>query len=111
MRLYSRTGATALDDPEYGHFEADADGGFDLPDPLAAREHGFAVRGARIWETDIERQHRLIAEEVERRKDPATLLQAVEQLVNAQSNFREQSAAETPAKRTSKRTTSSRGAE
>jgi hypothetical protein len=36
-----------------------------------------------MWETDIERQHRLIAEEAARRADPRTLLDAVEQLVQA----------------------------
>lgn len=83
MRLYTRTGATALDDPEYGHFEADEQGGFDFPDDLSDKLHRFSVRGRPAWESDIERQNRLIAEELERRKDPATLLQAVEQLVAA----------------------------
>ncbi|WP_035796492.1 hypothetical protein [Kitasatospora mediocidica] len=102
MRLYTRTGATALDDPEWGHFEADEQGGFDLPDQLAEQQRAFAVRGSHAWETDIERQHRLVTEERERRQDPATLLQAVEQLVKAQvpSPSVENAA---PVKRTSKR--------
>lgn len=83
MRLYSRTGATALDDPEYGHIDAGPDGGFDLPDDLSDRLYGFHAAGQPLWETDVERQNRLIAEELERRKDPATLLAAVEQLVGA----------------------------
>lgn len=83
MRLYSRTDATAIDDPVHGHIEPSPDGGFDLPDELGARLVGFAVAGVRQWETDIERQHRLIAEELDRRKDPATLLDAVQQLVAA----------------------------
>ncbi|MER6350665.1 hypothetical protein ABT186_02115 [Streptomyces sp. NPDC001634] len=83
MRLYTRTGATALDDPEYGHFDADKEGGFDFPDDLSDRLHGFCVGGQPMWETDIERQHRQVFEEMERRKDPATLLSAVEQLVRA----------------------------
>lgn len=83
MRLYSRTGATALDDPEYGHFEAGPSGGFDFPDELSDRLHSFHVAGRPLWETDVERQHRLIAEEAARRQDPATLLAAVEQLVSA----------------------------
>jgi hypothetical protein len=86
MRLYSRTGATALDDPEHGHFEAGPHGGFDLPDDLSDRLHRFHIPGhGPAWETDVERQHRLMSEELERRKDPATLLQAVEQLVAAAS--------------------------
>jgi hypothetical protein len=82
MRLYSRTGATAVDTPE-GHFDAGEDGAFDLPETVARQMHSFHVNGEPLWETDIERQHRLIAEEMERRKDPATLLDAVQQLVQA----------------------------
>lgn len=109
MRLYSRTGATALDDPEYGHFDANEDGGFDFPDDLSDRLHGFHAGGRPLWETDVERQNRLIAEELERRKDPATLLDAVQQLVQAAKTTSEPAKAEpkpeakAPAKRTSKR--------
>lgn len=83
MRLYTRTGATALNDPEFGPFEADEQGSFLLPDELAERLRRFHVAGKPAWETDVERQRRLIQEELERRKDPATLLNAVEQLVKA----------------------------
>lgn len=83
MRLYTRTGATALDDPEFGHFDADENGGFDFPDDLSDRLHNFHWRGQPMWETDVERQHRLMQEELERRKDPATLLAVVEQLMAA----------------------------
>jgi hypothetical protein len=110
MRLYTRTGATALDDAEYGHFEAEPDGGFELPDDLADRLHGFAVRGRPLWESDVERQHRLAEEELERRKDPATLLGVVEQLMKAaQAAGQQQGAAQDspevpPARRAPKRT-------
>lgn len=83
MRLYTRTGAVALDDPDFGHFDAHPDGGFDFPDELSDRLHSFAVGGRPAWETDVERQRRLIAEELERRKDPASLLDAVQKLVAA----------------------------
>ena len=83
MRLYTRTGATALDHPDFGHFDADPQGGFDFPNELSDQLHGFAVGGRPLWETDVERQNRLIAEERERRQDPATLLGMVEQLVAA----------------------------
>ncbi|MFE5037166.1 hypothetical protein [Streptomyces sp. NPDC056683] len=86
MRLYSRTGVIALDDPEFGTFTADPDtGGFDFPDEVSDRLHAFHHRGQQLWETDVERQQRLLTEELERRKDPATLLSAVEQLVKAAS--------------------------
>ncbi|MEE1838207.1 hypothetical protein [Streptomyces sp. SP17KL33] len=83
MRLYSRTGVTALDDPEFGTFHANEDGGFDLPDEVSDRLHNFHQHGQPMWETDVERQRRLVMEELEKRKDPATLLSAVEQLVRA----------------------------
>jgi hypothetical protein len=83
MRLYTRTGATALDDPEYGHFDADDQGAFDFPDDVSDRLRRFHVAGQPAWEDDIERQNRLIGEEMERRKDPATLLEAVEQIMKA----------------------------
>lgn len=111
MRLYSRTGATALDDPEYGHFDANDDGGFDFPDDLSDRLHGFHAAGRPMWETDVERQQRLIAEELERRKDPATLLDAVQQLVQAAKTVSEPEPTKpepkAPAKRASKRAASS----
>ncbi|MFJ9771231.1 hypothetical protein ACIRVF_08300 [Kitasatospora sp. NPDC101157] len=98
MRLYSRTGATALDDPRHGRIEADPDhGGFDLPEELAEELRGFPA-----WETDVERQQRLVIEEIERRKDPATLLDAVQQLVRAAQTVnaakQASTADETPAK-------------
>jgi hypothetical protein len=84
MRLYTRTGAIALTDPATGIvYEADEQGGFDFPDDLSDQMHHFHPGGRPGWETDIERQHRLIGEEMERRKDPATLLGVVEQLMRA----------------------------
>ena len=111
MRLYTRTGAAALDDPEYGHFDADDDGFFELPDDLAERLHGFCVGGQPLWETDIERQNRLIGEELERRKDPATLLDAVQQILNAAKATKPAADPESkpaPAKRGAKKTASSK---
>lgn len=103
MRLYTRTGATVLDDPDHGHFEADDQGGFDFPDDLSDRLHGFAVGGRPLWETEVERQRRLMAEEMERRRDPATLMEAVQQLVNAAKTVAPQPEAKAPAKRVAKR--------
>lgn len=83
MRLYSRTGQTVLNDPEYGTFEVDSNGGFEFPEDLGERVHAFHVGGKPAWETDVERQRRLAQEELDRRRDPATLMDAVQQLVNA----------------------------
>lgn len=102
MRLYSLTGASALDDPEYGRFEAEDDGGFELPDDLAERLHKFHLAGRPAWEDQIEQQARLMEEELERRKDPATLLQAVEQLVQAAAGIQAAPAASDPAPADSK---------
>lgn len=107
MRLYSRTGATALDDPTFGHFDAGPDGGFDFPNELSDRLHAFHANGRPLWETDVERQHRLMAEELERRRDPATLMEAVQQLVNAAKTVsttpESKESKPAPAKRASKR--------
>jgi hypothetical protein len=78
--LYSRTNAKAFDDPEYGHFEAGPDGGFDFPDELSDRQHRFHFRGKRAWETEDERNFRLHGEESDRRRDPETLYNAVAEI-------------------------------
>lgn len=110
MRLYTRTGATALTDPATGKvYEADEQGGFDFPDEVSDQIHKFAVRGKPQWENDIERQRRLLAEEAERRRDPATLLSTVEQIVKAAQGTKAaepEPAKGTPTKRASKRSAS-----
>jgi hypothetical protein len=105
MRLYSCVGAVAHDDPEYGHFAADERGGFDLPDDVSERLHAFHHAGRPLWETEIERGRRLVGEEMERRKDPATLLAAVEQLVQAASRTAAQEPGPEPKKPTKARIT------
>jgi hypothetical protein len=79
MRLYSTTGAASVQHDGVRYEPAD-DGGFDFPDALSDHLHGFHDDGKPMWETHAERHARFIAEELERRKDPATLLAAVEQL-------------------------------
>jgi hypothetical protein len=100
VRLYSLNAATAVDDGGQ-HYEPADDGGFDFPDALGGRLHSSAVRGVKLWETDIERQRRLIADEAARRRDPATLLEAVEQIIMAAQGgapAKPEPAAKTPAK-------------
>lgn len=81
MRLYSRTNATAIDDPGFGHFELVKNhGGFDLPDELAERLHSVCFRGKPAWETEIERDERLHGEETARRRDPESMYGAVENI-------------------------------
>lgn len=134
MRLYTRADATAIDDPEYGRFEADSDGTFKLPDEMADRLLRFHHRGEPLWETETQRGKRLKTEDLDRRRDPAALLDAVQQILMAaqiaqtaqatavaaapQAAAAVESASEAdaepdtaPAKRTSKRTVSGPAAE
>ena len=81
MRLYPRDASTASVEHGGVRYEPAADGGFDFPGDVSDTLHSFHVRGEPMWETSIERQRRMIAEEAARRADPATLLDAVEKLV------------------------------
>jgi hypothetical protein len=81
MRLYTKTGAVQIDDPEYGTFTAAANGAFDgLPDGMYAKLHGRPG-----WESDQERELRVAKEELDRFRDPAELLKAVKELGANQS--------------------------
>jgi len=82
VRLYSRTGATSVVHEGVAYHPAE-DGGFDFPEHVGHELHGFHAGKSPLWETGPERQNRQIAEELERRKDPVTLLDAVNQLVAA----------------------------
>lgn len=107
MRLYSRTGAIALTDPATGtQYQADDDGAFDLDDDFAESQHHFHFGGKPVWEDEAERHRRLLAEERERSQDPATLLNAVQQLLAATKAAQAVSEPEPerPARRTTKRT-------
>lgn len=94
MRLYPRDATTGTVVHDGVRYEPADDGGFDFPGDVSDRLHRFHAHGVPAWETAIERQHRLIAEEAARRADPATLLDAVNKLV-AQA---EAGAAKAPAK-------------
>lgn len=78
MRLYTLTGATQVDDPQYGKFEAGPDGAFDFPNEMSDKMHGFHIGGVQAWETDAERATRLAAEELDRLRDPKTLLETIQ---------------------------------
>lgn len=76
MRLYTTTGATQVDDPEFGTFKPDADGAFDgLPDAMYAKLHGRPG-----WENDAERVARVAAEQMEKLRDPATMLAELQKM-------------------------------
>lgn len=69
MRLYTKTGATQVDDPEYGTFTPDKNGAYEFPDAMAVKLHGRPG-----WETEEARTARIASEELDRLRDPATLL-------------------------------------
>ena len=79
MRLYSLVGADAHVAPEYGRFTPDEAGGFDFPDEVSDQIGGFAVKGRKLWETEPERADRLHGMEMARRRDPASMLTAMEE--------------------------------
>ena len=82
MILFSRTGASVVQH-EGVTYRPGPDGGFAFPDHVSDRLHPFAVRGQRMWETGTERQRRVMSEEMDRRRDPAELYDAVAKIVAA----------------------------
>ena len=82
MHLFSRTGASVVQH-EGVTYEPGPDGAFGFPDHVSDVLHPFAVRGQRLWETDIERHQRILTEEMDRRRDPAELYAAVAKIAAA----------------------------
>lgn len=83
MRLYPLGGDVAAVTSGGVQYKAAEDGGFDFPPDLTGHMHATAVGGVKQWETAIEKQHRLAAEELQRMRDPATLYEAVAKIVAA----------------------------
>jgi hypothetical protein len=81
MRLYPTTGESpAIDAPE-GHYEPGDDGGYDsLPDAVYDRLYGMAVRGRKLFENELERAARLHGDDLARRRDPASVHDALSEL-------------------------------
>jgi hypothetical protein len=83
MRLYPLNAPrTVHDHPEWGHFEADGEGGFDFPDEMSDELHSFHHRGKPLWENEDERSVRLHGDEVSRQRDPQALYAAVTDIAN-----------------------------
>ena len=82
MHLYSRTGAS-FTVHEGVPYVPGPDGAFPFPDHVSDVLGRFAVRGQKLWETGIERQRRVMSEEMDRRRDPAELYDAVARIVAA----------------------------
>lgn len=86
-RLFSLADAGSVDDPEHGRFEPGPDGAFDFPDPLSDRLHRLRHRGRPAWETELERSDRRHGEELDRKRDPAMLYDAVGEFSGALKQF------------------------
>jgi hypothetical protein len=86
-RLFSLANAGAVDDPEFGHYEPGDDGSFDFPDELSDRMHRLRHRGRPAWETETERVDRMHGEDLDRRRDPAMLYDAVGEFSGALKQF------------------------
>lgn len=81
MRLYTLTGTTQVKDNNTGVVhEADANGAFELPEDLGLELHSFHVNGKRAWEDDAERAKRMADEQLEKMRDPATLLAEIQKM-------------------------------
>lgn len=78
MRLYSLMGADSHVTPDGTRYTPDDIGGFDFPDEVSDLIGGFAVKGRRLWETETERADRMHGMEMARRRDPASMLAAME---------------------------------
>ena len=79
MRLYSLVGADSHVTADGARHTPDKAGGFDFPEEVADQIGGFAVKGKRLWETEGERVERLHGLEMARRRDPASMLTAMEE--------------------------------
>lgn len=83
MRLYNKKGATQVDDPEYGTFTPGGTGAFDgLPDPMYAK-----LFGRPDWESEAQRAARLTAEQMEKLRDPATMLAELQKMTASQGEL------------------------
>lgn len=83
MRLYTRTGATQVS-AGGNVFTADENGAFEFPQDVGAEVRAFHVDGKPAWEDEAERGARLAAEQMERLRDPATLLAEVQKMGQSQ---------------------------
>jgi hypothetical protein len=76
MRLYNKAGdVPQIDDPVYGTIKPDETGGFSMPEALYDQLHGRPE-----WENDAEREARIVKEQLDIARDPATLLKEVRTL-------------------------------
>lgn len=80
MKLYNRTGVSAISSPEFGEFIAEDDNSIIVPEELGRYLHNLHTDGVRVWEDEGERFDRLAAEELARRSAPDYLAGIVEEL-------------------------------
>lgn len=73
MRLYTRFGVASVGDDDHGSFDVDEHGAVEVPHDLGMRMHATFQGGQQAWEDDAERNARLDAEDLAKRRDPAHL--------------------------------------
>lgn len=83
MRLYTMTGATQVS-AGGTVYTGDENGVFEFPQDVGAEQHSFHVNGKAAWEDDAERAARLAAEQMEKLRDPATMLAELQKMTAGQ---------------------------
>jgi topoisomerase IA-like protein len=84
MKVYTLQNASSVGNEDEGVFKVDKDGAVVVPEAFGVFLRDNHVNGAKAWEDEIERHARLTAEELERRRDPASLYDAVAKLAASQ---------------------------
>ena len=85
MRLYTLTDAASVGNDDYGDFEVAQDGSVQVPEPFGQFLLAQHTNGEAQWEDDAQRNARLVAEELERRRDPASAYDLLAQIVAQQA--------------------------
>lgn len=78
--LSNQAGTDQVQGPDGTVYTADEQGRFELPDAFADVLLAVYVAGEKAWDSEGERQTRVLTKEQERRRDPAELLGAIERL-------------------------------
>lgn len=81
MRLYTLQDASSVQHEHHGSFDVDPEtGGVEVPHELGEHLHATHIHGKPAWETEAERHARLVNAEIERRRDPASMYELMQQV-------------------------------
>lgn len=84
MRLYSLQGAESVQHEDESYDVDPETGAIEVPHDLGVHLHGLHIAGQKAWETDAERHDRIVAAELELRRDPASMYELMQKLVAGQ---------------------------